>query len=348
MSLTNLPNKTLLEKTDFLAREERRITVELIEHLREIERRMLYAELGYGSLHDFCVKRLGLSEGSAQRRIQAMRLARELPEVKTAILDGSISLTNAAKLQTAFQAQKKIARDVGQPILDTEGKRELLKEVSGLTQKECETKLCEILPEASREMNRERVRRIGRDSHELRLVVTDAFLEKLTRVRELLSHSVPSGSALEIFERLLNAEVARFEKRKGLDRCVEPQSDASTVDRSTVDTSAHSRDEPTPIGTAPVPNETNRSVFSTPSATRKAIPAHIRRSIWIRARGRCEILGCESRFRLEIDHIHPIALGGKDEAGNLRLLCRTHNLAEAALRVGAEKMQPYVSALRAG
>jgi hypothetical protein len=367
MNLMNLPKETLLEKTDFLAREERRITVQLIEHLREIERRMLYAELGYGSLHDFCVKRLGLSEGSAQRRIQAMRLARELPEVKEAILEGSISLTNAAKLQTAFQAEKKLAREAGRDSLDVAMKREVLQELSGLTQRECEAKLCEVLPEASLEMNRERVRRIGSDSHEIRLVVADAFLKKLDRIRELLSHAVPAGSAMDIFERLMAAEIDRLEKKKGVKSNI---GDTEALDVSELNSVASAslkqvsvappnsaakyvgispapaQDESTSTGTVPVPNRIKRSVF--PKHGRRAIPVSVRRAIWERARGRCETPGCQSRFRLEIDHILPVAHGGGDEIENLRLLCRTHNRAEAKARVGAEKMRPYVSALRSG
>jgi hypothetical protein len=257
MSLLKLPNNTLLSKTDFLAREERRITLELLDHLREIERRMLYAELGYGSLHDFCVKRLGLSEGSAQRRIQAMRLARELPEIRTAILEGNLSLTNAAKLQTAFQAQRRVAKKSeqaseansqsegtgrseagfhsdgnetssqsdGSTELGIKEKREVLKAVTGLTQKECEAKLHTLLPSAFAETNRERIRRIGENATEVRLVVSDSVLQKLERLRELLSHAVPNGSLLEIIERLADAETARLEKKHGLVSVADAEND---------------------------------------------------------------------------------------------------------------------------
>src|SRR3954467_10904399 len=103
-NLKNLSSQELVGHTQGLVREERRITIELIAHLREIERRMLFAELGYGSLYDFTVRHLGLSEGSAQRRIAAMRLTRDLPQVADSLASGEISLSNAAKLQVVFQA----------------------------------------------------------------------------------------------------------------------------------------------------------------------------------------------------------------------------------------------------
>jgi 5-methylcytosine-specific restriction endonuclease McrA len=386
MSLLKLTNDTLLSKTDFLAREERRITLELLEHLREVERRMLYAELGYGSLHDFCVKRLGLSEGSAQRRIQAMRLARELPEIRTAILEGNLSLTNAAKLQTAFQAQRRVAKKSeqaseansqsegtgrseagfhsngngtssqsdGSTELGIKEKREVLKAVTGLTQKECEAKLHTLLPSAFAETNRERIRRIGENATEVRLVLSDAVLQKLERLRELLSHAVPNGSLLEIIERLADAEIACLEKKRGLVSVTNAKnnqeflSDTSrknpcaTQSRRDGEETTRESQKKNP-DTAPVPTETKLSSIH----PRRAIPSALARAVWQRAKGTCETSGCRSRFRLEIDHITPLSLGGTNEPENLRLLCRTHNLLEAKRRLGENLMSEYVDRLRA-
>ena len=108
--LHSLSSKLLIENTQRLVAEERRITLQLISHLEEIQRRRLYSELGYTSLWDFTTRCLGLSEGAAQRRIQAMRLAREVPEAKTVLEEGSLSLSNAAKLQSFNQAEKKQGR----------------------------------------------------------------------------------------------------------------------------------------------------------------------------------------------------------------------------------------------
>lgn len=63
------------------------------------------------------------------------------------------------------------------------------------------------------------------------------------------------------------------------------------------------------------------------------IPAEVRRAVWRRDGGRCRYVGstgtrCESRVFLELDHIWPRAMGGRDVETNLRLLCRAHNDAE--------------------
>src|SRR5690349_18064623 len=95
-------NAVWVERALDLVREERRITLALIETLREIESRMIFAELGYGSLFEFAVRHLGLSEGAAQRRIQAMRLVKSVPEAQVQLESGSLSLSNAAKVQGFF------------------------------------------------------------------------------------------------------------------------------------------------------------------------------------------------------------------------------------------------------
>jgi hypothetical protein len=49
-------DRNLLEKTEKLVREERRITAEILDCLSEIESKMIYAALAYSSLYEFCVK----------------------------------------------------------------------------------------------------------------------------------------------------------------------------------------------------------------------------------------------------------------------------------------------------
>jgi hypothetical protein len=63
--------------------------------------------------------------------------------------------------------------------------------------------------------------------------------------------------------------------------------------------------------------------------------------------GRCEYREpatgrrCEGRHLLEVDHIQPRALGGTHEPGNLRALCRTHNLMMAERSFGREKIEAF-------
>src|SRR5438045_2173558 len=85
--LSRFSDQELLEQTQFLAQEERRIGLEVLHHLREVDRRRLYART-YSSLHEFVVKELHYSDGAAYRRIQAMRLLKELPEIEEQLQSG--------------------------------------------------------------------------------------------------------------------------------------------------------------------------------------------------------------------------------------------------------------------
>ena len=63
-----------------------------------------------------------------------------------------------------------------------------------------------------------------------------------------------------------------------------------------------------------------------------------------RDRGRCTFVGdggkrCDSRERLEYDHVHPVARGGRTTVENLRLRCRAHDQFEAERVYGAGFMR---------
>src|SRR4051812_26367223 len=77
----------------------------LIEHLREIERRKLYCDFGYSTLSKYCTKRLKLSDGAAQRRIEVVRLTNTLPELKEKIHSGEMSLSVAAQTQSFIRQE---------------------------------------------------------------------------------------------------------------------------------------------------------------------------------------------------------------------------------------------------
>jgi 5-methylcytosine-specific restriction endonuclease McrA len=290
--MKNLTQAELLDRTKNLVAQERRITLELIEHLREVDRRLLHAELGYGSLFEFCTKELGLSEGSAQRRIQAMRLVRDVPEARESLESGRLTLSNAAKVQTVAQA----ARRLGAPI----DKREAVRQVERLSQRECEQKLFELAPHA---LPTERERIVSPTERELRLVITEELHMKLKRLKELLSHAMPEATTTELLDRLATDALSRLE-----------------------------RDKNVLVRTAEVRTK------KLPSGVRVSLPAPLKRSVWARASGRCEYAAqgrrCSSRHRLEIDHCVPLARGGSNELSNLRVLCREHQLVELERTLG--------------
>jgi hypothetical protein len=72
------------------------------------------------------------------------------------------------------------------------------------------------------------------------------------------------------------------------------------------------------------------------------IPAHVRRAVYIRDRGRCVFVGttghrCGERAFLEFHHVRPRAVGGRATVENITLRCRAHNGCEVDLFFGPHK-----------
>jgi 5-methylcytosine-specific restriction endonuclease McrA len=130
--------------------------------------------------------------------------------------------------------------------------------------------------------------------------------EKLRYAQALLGHSLPTGELAEVFDRALDALIARLEQRKF---------------------AATSR-----------PRQLRRPRRD--SANPRHVPAEVRRAVWERDGGRCTFVSdagyrCPARTRLEFDHVEPLARGGQATVKGMRLRCRAHNQHAAEREFGA-------------
>ena len=85
-SLEHLSNLVLLRETKEIVERDRLTTAELISHLAEVDARKLYLEAAFPSMHAWCVRKLGMSEDAASKRIQAARAARAFPAIFPALI----------------------------------------------------------------------------------------------------------------------------------------------------------------------------------------------------------------------------------------------------------------------
>ena len=315
--LSRLSENELHQRTFSLVQEERRITLELIESLREIQARRLHESLGFPSLHQFCTGHLGLSDGAAARRISALHLSRDVPEVREKLQSGELTLSSASTLQTFFRNQKKL----GQSPTPQE-KRAVIARVKGLSRKDTEKTLFSIQPEA---LPRERERVVSADETELKLVLNEKTLQKFKRLQAYWSHSLKEGTRAELLERML-------------DKCLERE------ERKRFGKPAHSAAERVhkPQAASPPKN-----------LQRPAVPAAIRHEVWNKAQGQCEYVSpagmrCASRSFLQIDHIDVWSTMAepKHELPRLRLLCWAHNVHYAVQTLGPRVMAPFSSSTR--
>ena len=82
----------VVKKLETLAKVERRISVKILRHLMEVEKRRIHLDMGYSSLFVFLTKHLKYSDGSAYRRIEAMKILRDVPDLGHRITVGAIFL----------------------------------------------------------------------------------------------------------------------------------------------------------------------------------------------------------------------------------------------------------------
>ena len=117
-TIKQLSNKELLSHTKLLVQKERRMHIQVLRHLAEIDSRKLFFKQGFFSLFDYAVRELGYSEGAAYRRIKAMKLCCALPETANRLQSGRLSLSAASQLQVFFEKQdKKIKEEEKKALL---------------------------------------------------------------------------------------------------------------------------------------------------------------------------------------------------------------------------------------
>ncbi len=314
ISLRNLSDTELHESAIRSARRDREAELDTIEHLREVQRRRLYAKRGFPSLFSYVVTALGFSEPAASQRIQAARLTEGVPEAKARLESGELSFSGAAEVQKFIIKEEKVR----ERPLSSEEKETIVSKVAGKSFRETGRVLLSLSAHPEVHLNRERERQVTPERTELKFVVGPEALALLERVREL-----KGGSSLEeVFKAALESYLEKVDPlRKKAREIKSPKASESTA-KASESAASHSR----------------------------YVPAGIRRELHGRSGGRCEFVDsqsgrrCGSRHRLEMDHLVPFALGGATTLENLAHHCRAHNSLRAIETFGVEKMGKFMRA----
>ena len=324
---------------------DRETTADLLADLAEMDTRRMYAEAGYESMKRYCIQVRNMSEDVAYKRVRAALAARRFPVLYHALADGRVHLAAVVVLAPHFTA-KNIDELLAAATHQTMAAVELLvaerfpkADMQALVraifvpavnpEPAAQTAVPSVEPNAPKLMEPLAVRPavlpiasnttmqmvpvpkfpkftpLSPGRFAIQFTMSQRAHEKLRHAQALLGHEVPWGDVEAVMERALDALIADLEKQKF-------------------------------------------AATSKPRARRSAargryIPAEIKREVRLRDGGRCTFViekgqRCESRARLEMDHIVPVARGGQTSTGNLRLLCRAHNQYEAECALGAEFM----------
>src|SRR5688572_12155594 len=100
-----MTDKELETRLGELVKSERRISIEILELIREAEKRKIYLERAYPTLFEWLVGAYGYSQPAAYRRIQASRLLGAVPEAKEKLATGELNVSVLARVQSRIQVE---------------------------------------------------------------------------------------------------------------------------------------------------------------------------------------------------------------------------------------------------
>ena len=107
--LLGVGNAELVAGLSKLVQQSNSLTAQVLAHLVELDERRLHLELGFSSLFAYCVEGLGMSEGTAGRRVAAARVCRRFPEVFERIARGELHLCALCALAPHLDEQNAAA-----------------------------------------------------------------------------------------------------------------------------------------------------------------------------------------------------------------------------------------------
>ena len=325
-------------------------TAELIAHLAEIDRRKLYRPAGYPAMYLYCVHEFHMSERVAYRRVRAARVVRRFPTALAAIADARLhldavkllakhlrrgdadALIAAATHRTRGEVAALIAERFPSPDVPTTI-RPLLPELGAGAASDASDASASVEPgevQQSSELAALRVNAGVRDETEappepappagppprvtptsrgrfaLQITLDQRAHDLLRRAQELLG---PAGNGHDVAQVLASA-------LEGFVHRLEHEKFATTASPRARRSHANGR----------------------------YIPAEMKRSVAERDEYQCAFVSdggkrCSARSDLQVDHIVPIARGGRTTLENLRLLCAAHNQYEAERVYGEGFMQ---------
>ncbi len=224
MNFHSLSSSALLNTLKVKVENERKLLMEILYALEEVEQRKLHLELGYPDLYSFAMKELGYSSGAAYRRISAMRLLRTVPEVAPRLESGELALENASQAQSFFRKEDLRRKDQGAQSLSLEEKREIVSELIGKSTREGQRVLLEKSPDVM--MPSEKTRPLPEQKTLVQFVASSELMEKLEELKHLLAHKNFEGRMDILMEQLADLALDKLRPRRANSKRVNESSPA--------------------------------------------------------------------------------------------------------------------------
>lgn len=325
------------QKIRSIAQREREALAELLIELRELEVIRGYEELGFTSLFNYLTKGVGYSNGAAQRRIDATRLSKDVPDLGERLQSGELDLHHVTTVSKAVRQAVKSRK------VSAQEKREIIESLKGQSEAETQHVVAqffdlEVITETRRSVQKD-------ESVRFEITVSREVAEMIERAQALVSHAVPSKNLAEFLE-YVSQKIIQQKSQPPRERKQKVKSTATTAvesvanammavnPTSSVTTAAKSASTvvepvataalaiaPTAVTAAVEPAAFTEAIDS--SAQR--IPEHLHRKIRSEQPA-CVRCGCS--WFPQTDHRRARWLGGTNARENLQTLCGPCNRAK--------------------
>ena len=200
MNLRHLSDQELHHNMKDCVQKEREILTIVLYHLKEVDRRRLYSSLQYKSLYEYAEKELKYPGDQAYRRIAAMKLMNELPEIASKIKNGNLTLTHLSEAKRLFKKKACSRKE----------KLELFETLSNTSTREAQRILVNIEPEI---ILQDRIIPKTEDKLEFKFSGSYELEQKLKELTGRYAHSHPHISLGQLIELLADKALDEFNKK---------------------------------------------------------------------------------------------------------------------------------------
>jgi hypothetical protein len=318
----SIPTRSLQihEKAVATSKTYLRSQSDLIDCLHELDQDKTYLIFEVTSLYAYCLKFLNLSEDAACDLIAIMRKAKSVPELKTAIRNGDLTVSKARRLV---------------PVIDSKNQAAWIDLASKSSSRIIERAVAAERPELA---TTESLCYKSAERLELVLGVSEEWSQLLNKLKDLTSQKRRAPVSTEVALQMAMKEyIERFDPLEKSQRFTSKSKKSTASKREPKNVEARQKANLTKNQTAfPKPQSSNDNPNISSGTCRNQysdrahLPAAIRHGVVLRDRNQCTYESesgrrCESKRWLDIHHIVQVAQGGSNDIANLRTLCSAHH-----------------------
>lgn len=278
---------------------------ELLESVMIVDQSKLYQKFCLTSTFAYCQTILRLSEDVTCTLIKLARVSQKVPELKIAIDDGTINISNARQIAA---------------VMNQENKFEWLEKAKTLPQKKLQQEVAKQFPS---EAIYEKSKYISANRVKLEMGVSDELMNLFKRAQDLVSQKKRKAVNLE---ETLQTILENFIERE------DPLEKAKRAEEKIQAQPVPAQTQPQSALAFPFLSVARRGAMQkiTVKPHRKPLPAAILHKLNRRDSRQCQARLpngeiCGSRRWTEYHHIRSVAAGGTNELENLLTLCASHH-----------------------